>query len=76
MKGDKLQIVKTSNADVPITDGLVSGGGSKGRVGGEGRRIHIHSLSVREHTYSSCKQNPHTFPTPSPPPFLPSSLPP
>jgi superoxide dismutase len=25
MKGDKLQIVKTSNADVPITDGMVSG---------------------------------------------------
>jgi len=24
MKGDKLQIVKTSNADVPITDGMVS----------------------------------------------------
>jgi Fe-Mn family superoxide dismutase len=24
MKGDKLQIVKTSNADVPITEGMVS----------------------------------------------------
>ena len=51
MKADKLQIVKTSNADVPITDGLVSGGGSKGRVGGGGRIIPLHSPRMREHAY-------------------------